>query len=211
MIRLLIADDHALVREGVKRIVEDYQGLSVVSEASNAREVHIALSEHDVDVVLLDVSMPGPGFLETLKRIHARYPHVRILVLSAHPEEQYAVQALRGGADGYLTKDRSVEELETAVKKVHAGGKYITASLAEHLAEVLDQKDDGAPGHHQLSEREYQVFMHLAEGKAIKEIAEMMHLSPKTVSTYRARVLEKLKLDNNAELVRYAARHRLLS
>lgn len=208
MIGLLIADDHAIVREGLKRIAADCGDINVVDEAADAKEVLDKIGRDDVDVLLLDVSMPGPGFIETMRRIRSKHPKLPVLVLSVHPEEQYAIRTLKAGASGYLTKDYSPQELTKAIRQVHSGRKYVTSVLAEKLANELDS-DGEKPPHEVLSERELQVFVKLGSGKSISEIAESLHLSPKTVSTYRTRIMEKMHFKNNAEIIRYAVNHSL--
>ena len=209
MIRLLIADDHPVVREGLRRIVQDAPGLEVVGEAASGDELFAHLPDVPADIVLLDVAMPGPGFLQVLQRLRAEHPTVAVLVLSVHPEDQYAVRALRAGASGYLTKDHSPEELTEAIRRVHRGHKYVSPQLAERLAADLTV---GARDvrHEVLSDREYEVLCLLGSGRTVKEIAQSLQLSPKTVSTYRGRVLEKMHATSNADLVRYAAVHGLM-
>jgi two-component system invasion response regulator UvrY len=209
MIRLLIADDHPVVREGLRRIVADDPGLQVVGEAVDGDGVLALTSQLPTDVVLLDVSMPGPGFLQVLERLRAEHPLIKVLVLSVHPEEQYAVRALRAGAAGYLTKDHSPEQLIEAIRRVHRGGKYVSPTLAERLATDLAAGGPQA-AHELLSHREYDVLCLLGSGRTVKETSAELALSPKTVSTYRARLLEKMRLSGNADLVRYAARHGLI-
>ncbi len=209
MIRLVIADDHPIVREGIKRIVADSPNMRVVGEAIDGEEALAKTRTAGADVLLLDISMPGPGFLDTMRRLRTEQPALPVLVLSIHPEDHYAVRALRAGAAGYLTKDRSPEELATAIQQVYAGGKYVTSSLAEKLAFELQPGAEKQP-HETLSDREYQVLRLLSSGKSVKEIASMLVLSPKTVSTYRMRILEKMKLRNNAELIRYAIQNGLV-
>jgi len=209
MIRLLIADDHPIVREGLRRIVQDAPGLEVVGEVANGEELFALLPRVPADIVLLDVTMPGPGFLDVLQRLRSEYPTVAVLALSVHPEDQYAVRALRAGASGYLTKDHSPEELTEAIRRVHRGHRYVSTQLAERLAADLTA---GARDvrHEVLSDREYDVLCLLGSGRTVKEIAGSLQLSPKTVSTYRMRVLEKMHASNNADLVRYAALHGLI-
>jgi two-component system, NarL family, invasion response regulator UvrY len=209
MIRVLIADDHPVVREGLRRIIEDEPGMSVAGEATNGDDVLAKVRSVPVDVVLLDISMPGLGFLDVLRRLKEEHPRVRVLVLSMHPEDQYAVRALRAGAAGYLTKDHSPEQLMQAIGKVVRGGKFVSAALAEKLAHDLAASGD-RPAHDLLSDREYQVLCLLGSGRSVKEVAATLSLSPKTASTYRARVLEKMRLSSNADLVRYAAQHGLI-
>ncbi len=203
MIRLLIADDHPIVREGLKRIVADCPDMRVVAEAADADEARTKSETADVDVLLLDITMPGPGFLETVRHLRTKRPRLRVLVLSVHPEHHYAVRALRAGAAGYLTKHDTPKELVDAIRRVYKGHKYITESLAEKLALDLGP-DTIQPPHEALSDREYQVFRLLGSGKSVGSIAAELVLSPKTVSTYRTRILEKIHFINNTELIRYA-------
>jgi two-component system, NarL family, invasion response regulator UvrY len=209
MIRLFIADDHPVVRAGLRGIIDGEADFEVVGEAYDGGDMLARIGRTPAEVLLLDVSMPGPGFLEVLRGLKQDHPRVAVLVLSVHPEDQYAVRALRAGAAGYLTKDHSPEELVAAIRKVHRGGKYVSPSLAEKLAVGLESGADDSP-HEQLSNREYDVLCLLGSGRTVKEIASRLALSPKTVSTYRARVLEKMKLATNADLVRYAAQHGLI-
>lgn len=209
MIRLCIADDHPVVRAGLRQIIEDEPGMEVVGEAADGDALLATIGRMPADVLLLDVSMPGPGFLEVLKALKQSQPRLPVLVLSVHPEDQYAVRALRAGAGGYLTKDHSPEQLVAAIRKVHRGGKYVSASLAERLAVGLEIGAEGWP-HEKLSDREYDVLCQLGSGRTVKEISEQLGLSPKTVSTYRSRILEKMKLAGNADLVRYASQHGLI-
>jgi len=209
VIRLLIADDHPIVREGLKRIIADCPDMKLVGEATDGDEAVEKCGSVNVDVILLDVSMPGPGFLETMRRLRKEHPGVRVLVLSVHPEDQYAVRALRLGASGYLTKDHSPTELAGAIRRAFRGGKYVTESLAERLAFELEVDRETLP-HSVLSDREYQVLCNLGAGTSVKETAAELGLSPKTVSTYRTRVLAKMKLKTNAELIRYVIKHGLV-
>lgn len=210
MIRLAIADDHPIVREGLRRIATDGAGITVTGEASTADELFRLLAGAPVDVVLLDVSMPGSNFVETLRDLRERHPSIKVLVLSVHPEDQWAVRALRAGAAGYLTKDHSPEQLVEAIRRVARGGKYVSATLAERLATVIDNGQARAP-HERLSDREFQVLRALGSGLAVKEAAVSLQLSAKTVSTYRARLMEKMGLKTNADLVRYVVEHGLMS
>jgi two-component system invasion response regulator UvrY len=209
MIRVLVVDDHPIVRAGLRRIAEDDRGMTVTAEATNGDAALVALRQHPADVVLLDVSMPGSPFTETLRRLREEHPSVRILVLSAHPEDQWAVRALRGGASGYLTKDHSPEQLLDAIRRVYRGGRYVSPTLADRLAAQLGQNFIGAP-HEQLSDREFDVLRGLGAGRTVKEIAGALGLSPKTVSTYRTRLMEKMQFANNADLVRYSAEQGLI-
>jgi DNA-binding NarL/FixJ family response regulator len=209
MIRLLIADDHAVVRRGLKEILTAESDMVLVGEARSGPELLALARKERVDVVVLDITMPGRSGLEVLKELRQELPRVRILVLSMHPEDQYAVRALRAGAAGYLTKESAPDELVKAIRRIVAGGRYVSASLAEHLALGLSDDAERSP-HERLSDREYQVLCLLASGKSVSDVAEDLALSVKTVSTYRARILEKMNLKNNAELTRYAIENHLV-
>lgn len=211
MTRLLIADDHPIVREGLRRVVEDTPGggITVVGEASDGDELLAQARVVDPDVVLLDITMPGPGFVETIQRLKALHPRVRILVLSVQPEDQFAIRALKAGASGYVSKNLSPEHLVTAIQEVIRGGRYVSPALAQRLAAVVADGADRPP-HEGLSAREYQVLCLIGAGKSVKETAAVMELSVKTVSTYRARVLEKTTLKSNAEIIRYTVEHGLV-
>lgn len=207
MISLLIADDHPVVREGLKRIVVECTDIRVAAEAQNSAEVLEKIKFETIDVVLLDISMPGDGFLQTLQNIRSISPRTKVLVLSIHGEDQYGVRALKAGASGYLTKDRSTHELAEAIRCVYCGKQYMSASLGEKL---FDREAAGSPKHLVLSNREFEVMGLLTSGCSISSIADKLQLSPKTVSTYRTRILEKMKFSSNAELVRYAVEHELV-
>ena len=208
MIQLIIADDHPIVREGLKHIITEYSDMHLVSEVADGNEVLAQCREHDVDVLLLDISMPGPGFLNVLQRIGAEYPDVRVLVLSTHPEDQYAVRALKAGAAGYLTKNHTPEELADAIRHVHNGRKYVSPIVAEELVSQLNSGKE-LQLYKNLSDREYQILCMMGSGKQSNEIASSLSLSPKTVSTYRNRILDKLKLKTTGELIRYAVENGL--
>jgi len=209
MIKILIADDHPVVRKGLREIIEETSDMEVADEASNGQEVLAKVFKKDFDVVLLDISMPGRSGLDILKELKSQLPKLAVLVLSIHPEEQYAVQVLKAGASGYLTKKSAPEELVTALRKVSTGGKYVSPSLAEKLASALETGIEKPP-HETLSAREYEVMRKIASGKTVTEIARELFLSPKTISTYRTRILEKMGIKNNAELIRYAIKNRLV-
>ena len=209
-IRLLIGDDHAVVRKGMKQILAETRDIVVADEAGNGREVLEKVRKNDFDMVLLDISMPGRDGLEVLKELKSLRPKLPVLMLSMYPEEQYAVRSLRSGASGYLTKDSAPDELISAIRKVSSGGKYVSASLAEKLAHKLGA-DMENPLHEALSDREYQVMCMIASGKTVKEIGEELSLSVKTVSTYRSRILNKMRLKGNAELTRYAIDNKLVT
>jgi DNA-binding NarL/FixJ family response regulator len=209
MIHLLIADDHAIVRRGLRQIVAEDPELVISGEASNARELMPLLRERTCDVLLLDLGLPDRSGLEVLAELRERRPNLPVLVLSMHPEEQFGVRLLRAGAAGYLSKESAPEELIRAIRKVHRGGKYVSPSLAEKLAFSLGPGGERPP-HEDLTEREFEVLCLIASGKTVTQVAEALTLSVKTVSTYRARLLEKMSLHNNAELMSYALRHGLL-
>lgn len=209
MIKILIADDHAIVREGLKQIVAETSDMVVADEASTGHEVLDRVRDDEYDVVILDISMPGGDGLNILKQIKHERPKLFVLVLSMHPEEQYAVRVLKAGAAGYLTKESAPDELITAIRRVARGGKYVSSTLAEKLAFDLEH-DTMQPLHKTLSDREYQVMCMIASGKRVKEIAEELCLSVKTISTYRSRILEKMDMKNNAELTHYAIKEGLV-
>jgi DNA-binding NarL/FixJ family response regulator len=209
MIKILIADDHPIVRQGFKQVLQDTADLVVADEAGNGQEVIGLVSKKDYDVILLDISMPGKNGLEVLKELKVLNPKIPVLILSIYPEEQYAIRALKAGASGYLTKASAPEELISAIRKVSRGGKYISSSLAEKIAYELDG-DSGKAPHETLSDREYQILLMIASGKTVSDIAGEMCLSVKTVSTYRSRIIDKMKLKNNAELTTYAIRNKLV-
>jgi len=202
MIRIVIADDHPIVRAGFRQLVAEDPQLRVVAEAGDTAELLAVLAAHDADVVLLDISMPGIAFLDLVQRIRTTRPRARILVVSMHPEDQVAVRAIEAGADGYVMKTQSADELVGAIRKVHAGGKHVGPALAERLAAELAARRDGR-ARRDLSAREREILMLLGSGKSLKEIGARLALSPKTVSTYRSRILTKLALKTNADLVRY--------
>ena len=213
MIRLIIADDHPLVREGVKKVFETSKKLnvSVSAEASDAKELfEILEKQHPPDVILLDINMPGKNGLDILKDLQQKYHQIPVLMLSMHPAERFAVRSLKAGASGYITKESIPDQIEKAVDMVvNKKKKYISEEVAEKLAEAVDEKS-GHLRHMELSDREYQVMMMIAEGKKTKEIADELSLSVRTVLTYRKRMMEKLKLDTNVEIANYAIRHHLV-
>jgi two-component system, NarL family, invasion response regulator UvrY len=206
--RLLIADDHAVVREGVKRILTTMNDC-LVGEASNGQELIAKATVEAWDVVLLDISMPGRNGLDVLRQLKSTCPLLPVLVFSMHPEQQYAMRAFKAGAAGYLTKESIPEELVTAIRKVVQGGRYVSPAMAEYLVDEVARPSD-APAHSILSDRELQVLCLLASGKTVTQIAAELSLSVKTVSTHRSRMLEKMHMKTNAELIHYAIRHRLV-
>ena len=210
MIRVLIADDHAIVREGLKQILATIPDMVVAEEAANSREMLDKARESRFDVAVVDVTMPGSSVLEALKDLKRKKPKLPVLVLSMHPEDQYALRVLKAGASGYLTKESAPEKLVEAIRKVHAGGKYVSASVAEKLVTALEMDTDKLP-HERLSDREYEVLCKLASGMTPNQVAEDLSLSVKTISTHRAHILEKMAMKSNAELIRYVFEHCLIS
>ena len=209
MLKVLIADDHPVFRAGVRQIIGETGDIVVGCEVSNGWDAVEAARLKECDVMLLDISMPGKDGMEVLRDVKEEKLGIPVLVLSMHPEEQYAIQALKAGASGYLTKESAPDELVTAIRKVSSGGKHISASLAEKLALYVQNDGDALP-HRVLSSREYQVMRLIASGKTPTQIAEELSLSVKTISTYRVRILNKLDMKSNAELVRYAFKNRLV-
>jgi DNA-binding NarL/FixJ family response regulator len=205
---VVIADDHPLVRQGLKQLLAAEPDMRVVGEAKNAGETLELVRDLQWDVLILDYSMPGGNGLVVLKEIKRAYPRRPVLILSMHPEDAIAIAVLRAGAAGYINKESASEELPMAIRKAVGGGKYVSASLAEMLALDLEDGAHVRP-HESLSDREYRVMWMLASGMSVTKIADELDLSPNTVSTYRIRILKKLKLENNADLVRYAIKHRL--
>ena len=208
-VRLVIADDHAIVREGLKRVLAGEPAFAIVGEASDGHEVLAAVRAGGFDVLLLDLSMPGRAGIDLLRQVKSERPELRVLVLSMHAEEQYAVRAIRAGASGYLPKDTAATQLVAALRKIAAGGLFITPAAAESLALGLQSPGEEL-AHKRLSDREYEVFLLLAGGESVTGIADRLNLSVKTVSTHKTRILEKMGLGSLAELVRYAIAHKLL-
>lgn len=209
MIKILIADDHAIVRSGLKQILAETPDIRVAGEAGNGQEVMDQVQNADFDLVLLDIAMPGRGGMDTLKQLRQEKPKLPVLMLSMYPEEQYAIRAFKAGVSGYLTKESAPEQIMSAIRKVASGGKYVSPSLAEKLALNLD-KDTAKPVHETLSDREYQVAVMIASGKTVKEIADELSLSVKTISTNRVRALNKMGMKHNAELTYYAIKRGLV-
>lgn len=208
MIEILLADDHAIVRDGLRQIIADTDDLSVAGEAVNGSEVIARVRERNWDVLLLDISMPGKNGLELIKQIKIERPKMPILILSMHDEEQYALRALRAGAAGYLTKDSDARQLLAVIRKVAGGGVYLSPAMAERMARELMPATE-APPHTLLSDREYQIFELIVRGDSLTSIAERLCLSIKTVSTHKSNLLQKMNMSNQAELIRYAIRHGL--
>jgi DNA-binding NarL/FixJ family response regulator len=209
MIRVALADDHTIVREGLKQLLAASGEIEVVGEASNGHEALELVRALDFDILLLDMSMPGKSGIELIRQVHAEKPRLRMLVLSMHEEQQYAVRAIRAGASGYLTKESASGQLVEALRKVAAGGAFISAEVAQQLALGAMPGAEG-PLHGTLSDREYQILLLFAGGKAVSDIAEQLHLSVKTVSTHKANILRKMNMATTADLIRYALTHRLV-
>jgi DNA-binding NarL/FixJ family response regulator len=209
MTRVLLVDDHAVVRQGLKQVLAESLPDATFGDAANGEEALRMARTANWDIVVLDISLPGKSGLEALKELRAAQPGLPVLVLSMHPEEQFAVRVLRAGAAGYLTKRTAAKDLVAAVNKVLAGGRYVSASLAERLAAQVQAGSAKAP-HETLSDREYQVFRMLATGKTVKEISEELFLSPQTVSTHRTHILEKMGMQSNAEVIQYAIQNQIL-
>jgi DNA-binding NarL/FixJ family response regulator len=209
MIRILIADDHAIVRRGLKQILEQSGDIKVVAEHGDGADALRWIRANDCDVALLDIAMPGRGGIDVLKQLHEEKPKLPVLILSIYPEDQYAVRLIRAGAAGYLTKESAPEVVTEAVRRVADGKKYISPAVAEMLANELGAPEGKLP-HETLSDREFQIFLLLASARTVSEIAGALAVSAKTVSTHRSRILEKMQLRNNAELMRYAVEQRLM-
>ena len=208
IIKIIIADDHPLFRRGLKHALEETPDIEVIGEASNGDSLLSMIKTDNLDMVLLDISMPGKSGLDLLKQLKSEYSKLPILILSVYPEEQYAVRFIKAGASGYLTKESAAEKLAEAIRKIAAGGKYASTAIIEKLA--FDFSDSEKPLHETLSDREYQVFGMIAIGKSLTEIGVDLSLSVKTISTHRTRILEKMKMKKNAELIHYAITRNLL-
>ncbi len=209
MIRIVVADDHTIVREGLKQLLAATGDLQVVGEAQNGHEVMARVRELDCEVLLLDMSMPGKSGIDLIKQVRNEKPRLRILVLSMHEEQQYAVRAIKAGAAGYLTKESAAAQLVAAIRKVAAGGAFISGAVAEQIALGAMPQNEGPP-HNALSDREFQVFRMLASGVTVSDVAAQLNLSVKTVSTHKARLMQKMGLASQTELIRYAISHRLI-
>ena len=209
MTKILIIDDHPVIRQGLKQILEGKDHLSICGEAADGKEAFLLLHKYIYDVILLDISLPGENGIEVLKHIKTIAPKTPVIILSTYPENQYALRALKAGASSYLTKNVEPDILIEAIKKVSAGGKYITDSVADLMAEDMHRDSDALP-HTYLPNREYEVLRKIAPGKTVTEIGEELSLSVKTISTYRIRVMKKMNMKTNAELTRYCFEHKLL-
>jgi len=209
VINVLIADDHALIREGLRKTLSGEPDMKLVGDVGNVADLFKQLERLAVNIVLLDITMPGESGLDALKELRQKYPQIPVLILSFHPEHRFAVRALKAGASGYITKQSATEELVQAIRKIVSGGKYVSAALAEELATELDTGSGKLP-HETLSDREFQVMRLIAAGKKSSEIAEELSVTMSTVNTYRMRILEKMKMQSNVELARYALEHGLI-
>jgi DNA-binding NarL/FixJ family response regulator len=209
MINIVIVDDHAILRRGLTQIIEENKDMKVVGEAETSAQAMRLLRELPCDVMVLDITLPDRNGIETLKLVRKEHPKLQVLMLSMHPENQYALRALKAGAAGYLTKQSAAAQLVSAIRQINGGRKYVTPAVAEELANSIDQ-DSERPPHELLSMREYQTMCMIASGKSLTEMAQQMSLSVKTVSVYRARVLEKMRLKNNAEITHYAIKNELV-
>lgn len=209
MIRVVLADDHTIVRTGLREILADTGDIEVAGEATNGHEVMARVRDSAFEVLVLDMSMPGRSGIELIQQVKREKPGVRVLVLSMHSEEQYAVRALKAGASGYLTKDSAADDLVAAIRRIAGGGAYVTPETAERLALGMGAASEGPP-HASLSDREMQVFHMIAAGKSVSEVAGALALSVKTVSTHKTRIMQKLNVSNQTELIRYAMRHKLI-
>jgi two-component system, NarL family, invasion response regulator UvrY len=207
--KILICDDHKIVREGLMQILQQLHGVTLTKEARDGNEVDILLKKDFFDVILLDISLPGKSGLEVLESVKAKWSSINVLILSMYPQEQYAIRAFKLGASGYLTKDASSEELLSAVKQVSEGGKYISQSLAKIIARHLN-KDSFNQKHEMLSDREFEIMIKLANGKSLQEIGNELYISSKTVCTYRSRIMKKMKFNKNTELTKYSMENNLI-
>jgi two-component system invasion response regulator UvrY len=209
MLKILLADDHAVVRQGIKQIISSAYNQAAFGEACNLRELHEMINKEAWDVVILDLAFPDGNALEILKQIKKDYSNLPVLILSMYPEDQYAIRTIRAGASGYLSKESAPEELVQAIRKIIAGGEYISPTVAEQLVHYARHEDDQPP-HKYLSDREFQVLCMIASGKELKEISQELSLSSKTISTYRSRLLGKMNMKTNAELTHYAIQNGLV-
>lgn len=209
MIKIGVVDDHKIVRSGLRQFLSEYVDLRVEAEASNGREAIDLVRQHDIDVLVMDLSMPGQSGLDAMSMLRAKAPDMGILILSGYPEEHYAVNLIRQGASGYLNKECMPSEIVEAIRVIALGKRYISSTVADLLAQQLNRPQEGLP-HEQLSEREFQVFLKLAQGEHVSEISKDLSLSVKTVSTYRTRLMDKLRLGSNSDLTYYALKNNLI-
>jgi two-component system, NarL family, invasion response regulator UvrY len=207
--KIIIVDDHELIREGIKKVAAKESDIEVTGEASNSVELFELLDKHEADIVLLDISLPGRSGIDIITDIKIKAPDTKILILTMHPEDRFAVQALKAGASGYITKNNASKSLVSALRKISDGRKYISSNLAEQLASELELNYE-KPLHESLSTREFEVMRLIVEGKAVRDIAEILSISANTVASYRSRILEKMKMKTNAEIIRYALENKLM-
>jgi two-component system, NarL family, invasion response regulator UvrY len=208
--KIIIVDDHELIREGLKKVTAKESDIEVMGEASNSVELFELLDKHEIDIVILDISLPGRSGLDIITDIKIQAPDTKILILTMHPEDRFAIQALRAGASGYITKNNASRSLVAALRKISEGRKYITSNLAEQLASELELNYE-KPLHESLSTRELEVMQLMAQGKAVRDIAEILSISANTVASYRSRILEKMRMKTNAEIIRYAVENKLMT
>jgi two-component system, NarL family, invasion response regulator UvrY len=209
-LNIIIVDDHELIREGLKKVTARESDIEVIGEASDSDELFQLLEKHEVDIVLLDITLPGRSGIDIIADIKLRAPDTKILILTMHPEDRFAIQALKAGASGYITKNNASKSLVAALRKISEGRKYISSNLAEQLAMELEMNYE-KPLHESLSTREFEVMRLIVEGKAVRDIAELLCISANTVASYRSRILEKMKMKNNAEIIRYAIEQKLIT
>jgi len=209
VIKIGLVDDHAIIRSGLRQYLSEYVDFRVVGEASNGREAIDLVRNQEIDVLIMDLSMPGQGGLDAIPMLRAKAPDMGILILTGHPEEHYAINLIRQGASGFLNKECDPKEILEAIRTIALGRRYLTPAVADLLAQQLNRKDD-VPAHEQLSEREFQVFLKLAKGETAGAIANALSLSVKTVSTYRTRLMEKMALSSNSDLTYYALKNQLI-
>jgi DNA-binding NarL/FixJ family response regulator len=207
--KIIIVDDHELIREGLKKVTAKESDIEIMGEASNSDELFELLDKHEIDIVILDISLPGRSGLDIITDIKIQAPDTKILILTMHPEDRFAIQALRAGASGYITKNNASRSLIAALRKISEGRKYITSNLAEQLASELELNYE-KPLHESLSTRELEVMQLMAQGKAVRDIAEILSISANTVASYRSRILEKMRMKTNAEIIRYAVENKLM-
>lgn len=210
MINTIICDDHKIVREGLSKIISNFPDINILADdVSSGEELLQRLRKVQPDIIVLDVSLPGRSGLEVLKQIKIFYPEIKVLVLSMYPEDQFAIRMLKAGASGYLHKDSAPDVLIEAIRTIHNGGEYLSPAITKLLYREMNNKSQGLP-HNQLSDREYEVFLAIGEGKANNQIADQLSLSAKTISTYRSRILTKMNMDNNSDIIKYILLHNLL-
>jgi DNA-binding NarL/FixJ family response regulator len=209
MIKIIIVDDHVLIREGLKKIIDGEWGMEVVAECTTSSSLLDIINKVEYDIIILDINLPDKSGLELLKDLIIRFPRIKVLILSIHPEERYAIRALKTGASGYLTKQSAAEELVKSIKRISQGGRYVSESLADKLAFNLTSPKSEKP-HELLSDREFQVLLLIGSGKTIKETGEELSVSLSTINTYRKRIFEKMKLETNQELIRYTIINNLI-